>query len=433
MKEGLVPARGLLVLALAAAACCSLACGGKQPQPAKPAKPASATPVEVPEESKLCVDCHLKEKVGVAGIIAEWRRSTHAINGIGCTDCHAAKRDDPDAMEHYETLIAVIPSPADCGECHEDESEQFQASAHGTAAAVEGTLDHALATTLEGPQALVSGCTQCHGSTVKLLPGARPDPSTWPNTGIGRVNPDGSRGACSACHTRHLFDASTARRPEVCGKCHLGPDHPQKEIYEASEHGIAFRSNLAEMALDAEVWVVGVDYTAAPTCATCHLSAAGDLEITHDPGTRLSWNLRAQKSAKHPEWEQRRAKMRVVCGSCHGEKLVAAYYTQLDATVSMYNQRFAEPAARVMDALRRANAITEAPFDDPIEWSYFSLWHQGGRSARQGAAMLGPDFVQWRGFFRVADRFYNELLPRAEALLPGAGSPSTRGSQPESQ
>jgi hypothetical protein len=271
---------------------------------------------------------------------------------------------------------------------------------------------------------VVSGCEQCHGSTVKLLAGGKPDPATWPNTGVGRVNPDGSRGACSACHTRHLFDLSSARRPEVCGKCHLGPDHPQKEIYEESAHGIAFRSNLARMALDAEVWQLGVDYTAAPTCATCHASAAGDLEITHDPSARLSWNLRAPVSTRNPDWEQRRAKMRIVCGNCHGAEMVSAFYDQLDAAVAMYNQRFAAPASEIMARLHVANAITAAPIDEPIEWAFFEMWHRGGRSARQGAAMLGPDFVEGRGFFAVAKRFYNDFLPRAEALLPGVGGSS---------
>jgi hypothetical protein len=33
--------------------------------------------------------------------------------------------------------------------------------------------------------------------------------------------------------------------------------------------------------------------------------------------------------------------------------------------------------------------------------------------------MMGPDYVQWHGFFEVAERFYMELIPQAEHLLPG--------------
>ena len=54
-----------------------------------------------------------------------------------------------------------------------------------------------------------------------------------------------------------------AREPESCGKCHLGPDHPQYEIYNESKHGIAFYANRDRMALDKHGdWVLGRDYSA---------------------------------------------------------------------------------------------------------------------------------------------------------------------------
>jgi len=136
--------------------------------------------------------------------------------------------------------------------------------------------------------AAVSGCWQCHGSEVKVEKGGRLSSPTWPNTGMGRLNPDGSKGSCGACHVRHAFSAAQARRPETCGKCHLGPDHPQKEIYEESKHGITFFANVDKMNLFSSKWVLGEDYTAAPTCATCHMSATKELPVTHDVGDRIS-------------------------------------------------------------------------------------------------------------------------------------------------
>ena len=177
-------------------------------------------------------------------------------------------------------------------------------SHHAEAAKFIGSLDNVLGEIVEGRLAAVNGCWQCHGSTVAISEERRRlrpedavgapmlDPSTWPNTGIGRVNLDGSRGSCSACHSRHAFSKAMARQPEVCGKCHLGPDHPQAEIYDESKHGIAYRTQKAEMNLDAEKWVVGVDYTAAPTCSTCHMSATATQPVTHDVGARISWTLR---------------------------------------------------------------------------------------------------------------------------------------------
>jgi len=33
--------------------------------------------------------------------------------------------------------------------------------------------------------------------------------------------------------------------------------------------------------------------------------------------------------------------------------------------------------------------------------------------------MMGPDYVQWHGFYDIAERFYMEMIAKAEKLLPG--------------
>ena len=43
--------------------------------------------------------------------------------------------------------------------------------------------------------AAVNGCWQCHGSKVKVLEDGELDPATYPNTGIGRINPTVPRAA----------------------------------------------------------------------------------------------------------------------------------------------------------------------------------------------------------------------------------------------
>jgi hydroxylamine dehydrogenase len=58
-------------------------------------------------------------------------------------------------------------------------------------------------------------CYYCHGTRLKLTGTETRDTDVgelefpviagWPNQGVGRINLDGSRGACSACHTRHRF------------------------------------------------------------------------------------------------------------------------------------------------------------------------------------------------------------------------------------
>lgn len=380
---------------------------------------------DLTEASASCIDCHQDMMPGLTG---EWRSSKHFGADVGCFECHAADPKDADAYEHNGYNIATIVSPKDCSKCHETEFVQFQKSHHADAGAILGSLDNTLGEVVEGRAAAVAGCKQCHGGEVKVLDGGELDPETWPNSGMGRLNPDGSKGSCAACHSRHSFSAKLARMPENCGKCHLGPDHPQKEIYEESKHGIAFYAHQDRMNLENSSWILGLDYTAAPTCATCHMSATKDLPITHDVGDRISWTLRppisekvdavAKKQGKDVKsWETRRNDMKQVCTNCHTSSYVDAHYVQYDNVVELYNNKFAMPATNIYNALREGGLITkDIAFDDEVEWTYFYLWHHEGRRARMGAAMFAPDYTQWHGFYEVADRFYAQFIPQAKEI-----------------
>ena len=46
------------------------------------------------------------------------------------------------------------------------------------------------------------------------------------------------------------------------------------------------------MNLASSKWVAGEDYSAAPTCATCHMSATREQPVTHNIGLRIKWNTR---------------------------------------------------------------------------------------------------------------------------------------------
>jgi hypothetical protein len=458
----------------------------------------TAPHVVVPVSSKSCVECHQQLS---PGIIDHWRGSTHAEKGVGCVECHQANDDDIDAFNHHGATIATIVTPRDCGRCHQIEAEEFAASHHAKGGNILASLDNFLAETVEGstvpfnPHAKTPGhpanevngmasvnvgCKQCHGSLValkgtdgglitvkdlqpdkngkptnldavaKVLRDSNKQPefdhSTWPNTGIGRINLDGSLGSCSACHSRHDFSPRRARQPENCGKCHLGPDHPQKEIYEESKHGVAFRDLKMHMNLDADTWVLGKDYTQAPTCATCHMSGhtRNGGKVTHDPGERISWTNRPPISlamdtdadgkviketdpAKRKDliadsWQDKRLRMKNVCTHCHTGNFVDAFYKQYDEFVINYNEKFARPGKKIMDALRENDLITKTQFDDKIEWTWFYLWHHEGRRARHGASMMAPDYAHWHGMYEVAERFYQELIPEAREICDHAES-----------
>lgn len=370
----------------------------------------------VSDESKTCLECHTNKQ---PSLVTSWQKSAHAESGVGCYECHGADEDDPDAFDHFGFTIAVIVSPKDCSRCHSTEAQQFLDSHHAKAGEVLGSLDNYLGEVVEGFSASVSGCQQCHGSTVEVDDDGSLSAETWPNFGIGRINPDGTSGSCSACHSRHDFSLEQARAPETCGKCHIGPDHPQIEIFEESKHGIAYRTHTDEMNLDNDSWVVGRDYSAAPTCATCHAGATANQSRTHDVGSRLSWNIRAAVSFKTDNSKRKRLAMKDVCLTCHNPNYVENFYKQYDNGINLYNEKFAKPAKTIIDRLKEAEKIDPTPFNEKIEWTYFELWHHEGRRARNGLAMMGPDYVQWHGFYEIAEKFYIELVKEAEDLLPG--------------
>lgn len=428
-----------------------------------------------------CVTCHKKES---PALTMEWQRSKHAANDVTCLTCHQADASNPGSWVHHGERISTIVTPKTCATCHGDETAQFARSHHARAGEILASLDNVLAEKAAGTPTnkadAVNGCLQCHGGVVKFLkdekgaikrgPEGRPliDPTTWPNSGIGRFNPDGSKGSCNACHSRHSFEAKIARNPENCGKCHMGPDHPQIEIYQESKHGIAFYANKDKMALDKDgEWILGRDYSAAPTCATCHIAGhmgpdgkvAGN---THDVGERISWTLRPVISVRqnlvvfkdgfkedYPEtrpvpkvgeklettekvvvdekpvsrsvtrevakvitWQERRGAMSAVCANCHEKQFTENFYQQFDSLVTLYNDKFAKPSKAIIDELTADGVLNaKAPFEHEVQWDFWELWHHQGRRARHGASMMGPDYTHWHGMYEVAKTFYVEFLP----------------------
>jgi hydroxylamine dehydrogenase len=397
---------------------------------------AGAGPVFYPKLSDESAGCNACHREATPAIVQQWGASKHFRGNVGCFECHGARSGSPGAFEHNGYVIHTIVTPKDCARCHETETAEFEASRHARAAEILGSLDNTLAEVVEGnteffggSALLANGCQQCHGAVVKVDAKGRPTPDTWPNTGIGRINLDGSRGSCSACHQRHTFSAAQARYPATCGKCHLGPDHPQKEIYEESKHGISFAANATKINIDNPKWVVGEDYSVGPTCATCHMSATPNQPVTHDVGDRISWNNRPEISIR-PDvadarlgipnplpWEKRRAAMKEVCSNCHATSFADNFYTQYDGLIELYNDKFAKPGKSIYDELKAAHLVVGEPFANTIDWTWFEIWHHEGRRARHGASMQGPDYTHWHGLYEVAKTFYTEFIPEAQELV----------------
>lgn len=358
-----------------------------------------------------CMTCH-KEKT--RGLYMQWYDSNHAEHNVTCYDCHGAEKREPDAFLHEGAYIATLVTPNDCGKCHAKEAKETGKSHHAKAGKILDSNDAYLAHVAGGDPVAIAGCESCHGTKV-IIDKSSPNKlarKSWPNSGIGRINPDGSLGSCNACHTRHAFSKAQARQPETCGKCHLGPDHPQKEIYEESKHGNVYYTNKDKMNLESDRWVVGDDYYTAPTCATCHMSETREQAVTHDVGNRISWNLRAPVSKLQENWKTKRQNMLQVCNACHSEQFAEGHYYQLDGLTNLYNEKFAKPAGAIMKILKKNKSLENpANFSNKVEWTYWEIWHHEGRRTRHGAAMMGPDYTWWHGIYEVAQHFYFKYIP----------------------
>ena len=391
-------------------------------------------------QAKACIECH---KMETPGIFADWAASRHAAANISCLDCHRAESFDPDASKshdkyydepdnpwgtkEYKTPVAALVSPKDCSRCHPDEAKQYSRSKHANTLEIMWKIDPWLNKGMNSDIERATGCFVCHGTVIKPDDQGRMDPMVWPNVGVGRYNPDGSLGSCTSCHTRHRFSVMEARKPEACGQCHLGPDHPQIEIFMESKHGDIYTAFGDTYNWEAApgTWTPGVDYR-APTCAGCHMSGTGPVLTSHDVTERLSWELQAPLTVRpqdfkpfpaRNDWRIERDKMKAVCNQCHGKSWTDGHYVKLDRVVAEYNEDYFAPAKKMLDELYARGILSkEKFFDENLEVEFYELWHHEGRRARMGAAMMAPDYAWWHGFYECKHR-YNRYMQEANEHL----------------
>jgi len=359
--------------------------------------------------------------------------------------------------------INVVVSPNDCAVCHPAEAEQFAGSKKANARKnlMANSVYHTLVNTVTGVKELRDGkieskdpsaytlqesCLGCHGTSVEVK-GMKivavkmgripvPDLTNWPNQGVGRENPDGSKGTCSACHARHSFSIEVARNPHTCSQCHMEPDVPAWDVYRESKHGNIFFSKSQEWNLNSVPWVAGKDFK-SPTCAACHNSLItapnGDViaERTHDFGSRL-WVRIFGLIYSHPqpksgdttiirnkdglpmpatfggelasaylidkdEQNRRQAAMKKVCNSCHNSDWINGHFSKFDNTVKETDAMVRAATQLVTEAWTNKIADPSNPFDEEIEKLWVSQWLFYANSVRYASAMTGaPDYTAFK-------------------------------------
>jgi hypothetical protein len=480
-----------------------------------------ATKVKIPplsQETSACLECH---KQFTPGIVEDWLRSRHSkimpstalkmreierrISAkkvappygnvvVGCFECHSLNSGKhKDNFDHMGFKINVVVSPNDCGTCHPAEAQEFSGSkkAHAKGNLTKNPVYQTLVETLISKKAVKEGkivqlgasdftrretCFSCHGTEVKVIGMQEvetkmgkieiPNLTQWPNQGVGRINPDGSLGACSACHARHEFSIEVARKPYTCAQCHLEPDVPAWNVYHESKHGDIHLSNFQKWNFTAVPWKVGKDFQ-TPTCATCHNSLITSpdgkkvAERSHDFGARL-WVRLFGLIYSHPqpkhgdtsvlrnkdglplptaftgevaseglinkdEQARRRKMMSGICNSCHSTSWVNQHFEKFDNTIKEVDSMILASTLLLVEAWNQglAEGLPQGknPFDEAIEQMWIRQWLFYSNSIKYASAMTGaPDYATFKnGWWNLTENLQQmkdwvELRKKAKEL-----------------
>lgn len=429
-----------------------------------------------------CINCHATIH---PGIVSSWQKSRHAgvtpseaslVKGlarkvssdnipdglkevvVGCPECHTLNPEThADSFEHNGYNVHIVVSPKDCSSCHSNEAEQYEKNimshAHGNL--VENSLYRLLIDSINSvprgsgePSRInkdftdADSCLYCHGTKVTVSGVQSRDTELgtmefpvlngWPNQGVGRINPDGSMGACSSCHPRHDFSVETARKPYTCRECHAGPDVPAYEVFETSKHGDIFSTAQTEWDFKNTPWIIGKDFT-APTCAACHISLLVNTEgkvvanRTHEIKDRLPWRIFGLVYAHpHPkeadtsiirnadglplptdfggrvsekylrtkeEMAAAQQKMQSICLACHARSWVDGHWDRFVNTIESTNSATLSATQIMQDVWNRGLAANHSkggnPFDESIEKMWTDVWLFYANSVRFSSAMAG--------------------------------------------
>ena len=439
------------------------------------------------EQTQVCLLCH---KNSTPGIVEDWLTSRHSkitpdmafskpalerrISSdtipenfrsvvVGCYECHSQNASaHKDNFEHFGFRINVIVSPNDCRTCHSVEADQFAMSkkAHAldnlrknplyhtmveTGLSSKAGKDDSILSITASENSKAESCYGCHGTEVTVRGMKKvstdlgeidvPDLTNWPNQGVGRINPDGSSGACTACHPRHSFSIEVARKPYTCSQCHLEPDTPAFEVYEESKHGNIFNSKQHEWNWNNVPWRIGKDFQ-APTCATCHnsLVTTSDGRVvasrTHNFGSRMwvrlfglpyshpqpksgqtygiknkdglplpttfNGELASEYLISKEEQIRRQNEMKTLCRCCHNTDWINQHFAKMDITIAETDKAVLAATQLLQKAWSAGLADPSNPFDEMIENDWIKQWLYYANSTRFASAMGGPDYATFK-------------------------------------
>ena len=458
----------------------------ERPQPRSEA-PAdfTGTPKEI---YRTCFRCHMEQ---TPAEMQRYLQSEHYANQVRCQECHGTSgHNEYMILSHrfpLRTLGADGKTPIGSGEirsysewwpvmlvrayqacmsCHPAQYEEFigvrrypenLASAvtpfHGYMRydmGISSWWDTVMAnfglaeTDMWGAEMFAEGCVMCHSQTLQWnesgenLDRLKPVRARFPELMkrqealLGKLDEPLLADSmlmvkCAECHSRHEFSAEEATLPESCAKCHMGPDHPQYEVYSTSKHGWMYQKNGA------------YPRGTAPSCSTCHYNRkAPDGHTIHASAETVAWNYKQDS----PEFQSARESMLDSCVLCHARARARAHLEVADQTGKVVAGGLVGEAQAILDEMYARRLIEpsfspffgkpvafKATFFHALPWRssgeyqaneaellFWNVWREfGTQSMESGAFHFNPAYLHWRGL-KPASEFIGELRDLKERL-----------------
>lgn len=278
-----------------------------------------------------CVDCH-QGKTPAA--VRQWRESAHARAKVGCRDCHGA---DHGLIEKGEARVGAKV----CGRCHAKAFGEHVSSRHGMG------LHSGWGCTRNLEKRDQRECRFCHeeGSAVPRsdIHCARFLKQSTEMGEIGCNRCHQVETSCASCHAKHSTDLRLVRDPASCAPCHMGPDHPQWEMWQTSRHGVLYST---------------LGRKTGPDCQSCHMPKG-----SHDVSRGLTISSGSIPFAPAAA-KKGRAEMLAICTDCHAPSFAARELAGGDA-VRDQSLALVKGAEEIISSLNDEGALVPMPEKRP--------------------------------------------------------------------
>jgi len=317
-----------------------------------------------------CLTCHAKETPFVVKV---WGESAHAKNSVGCAECHQGDY----GAGHMTGEDRATVEAFECARCHADTAKKHFAGKHG----IGFRAGRACTRTMDRTPELLEGCSDCHEKGSAQLRQdaecARFLAQSPQMQRQGCLSCHKVENRCDSCHTAHSTDRSLVRDPAVCATCHMGPDHPQYEMWKTSRHGILFSAKGRE---------------ASPDCIACHMP-----EGDHNVSTGITMGLAGQEYPG-PVRESRRAEMLARCTQCHSRSFALQNLEDADG-IQRQAKAIIDEAAEIIRGLEKEGLLMPSPSERPAH-------PLSGNRLEIGPQMLYEDLSRVEAVFFRMKKFY---------------------------